>query len=316
MLKKINGTFFEFYHHNRVGGVYWNDQCRSFTNEQWEAKVDEIAALGMEYIVLMESSLVYEDSAESYFDTDIYPHADMAAKNPIDSLMRAAERNGIKVFMSCGFYGVWYQPINNMKSPEVKERAFKAMTQLYERYGQSKAFYGWYLPDETQAGPYFDECFIDYVNEYAAFGRSFDKELKILIAPYGTNMISADDTFIDQLKRLDCDIIAYQDEVGVEKSTTEQTAGYFKALRQAHDKAGRSVIWADMETFACEGEVYQSPVIAADGRRVKKQMESISPYVDEIIIYMYQGTMNPPDTKALCGHKESSVKLYEELFGK
>ena len=47
-MKKIIGTFFEFYHHNRVGGKYWNDQCRNYTEKQWEAKVDEIAALGME----------------------------------------------------------------------------------------------------------------------------------------------------------------------------------------------------------------------------------------------------------------------------
>lgn len=315
MLKKINGTFFEFYHHNEIGGKYWNDHCRSFTDEQWEAKVDEIAALGMEYIILMESSLVYEDRAESYFETDIYPPAPMQAKAPLSALMRAAERNGIKVFMSCGFYGVWYQPIDNMTNPEVKARAFKAMEQLYSLYGSSPAFYGWYLPDETEAGPYFDDIFIKYVNEYAEYGRSFNKELKILIAPYGTNKIVADDYFVSQLERLDCDIIAYQDEVGVEKSTTEQTVGYFKALREAHDKAGRSVIWADMETFECEGEVYKSPCVGASSERVKRQMESISPYVDEIVIYIYQGTMNPPDSKAFCGHP-TTVELYNGLFGK
>ena len=93
-MKKINGTFFEFYHHNLASGGNWNSQCRKFTEEQWEAKVDEIAALGMKYIVLMESSLVYDKSAESYFETDIYPAAPMKTKNPISALMRAAERNG------------------------------------------------------------------------------------------------------------------------------------------------------------------------------------------------------------------------------
>ena len=107
-MKKINGTFFEFYHHNLASGGNWNSQCREFTEEQWEAKVDEIAALGMEYIVLMESSLVFDKCAESYFETDIYPPAPMKTKNPIAALMRAAERNGLKVFMSCGFYGIWY----------------------------------------------------------------------------------------------------------------------------------------------------------------------------------------------------------------
>jgi hypothetical protein len=312
-MKKINGTFFEFYHHNLASGGNWNSQCREFTEEQWEAKVDEIAALGMKYIVLMESSLVYDKSAESYFETDIYPAAPMKTKNPISALMRAAERNGLKVFMSCGFYGIWYHTRENMTSEAVKERAFKAMKQLYELYGDNKAFYGWYLPDETEINPYFDEDFIKYVNEYAEYGRSFNKDLKILIAPYGTRFACTDEHYIEQLKRLDCDIIAYQDEVGVEKSTTEETRGYFEKLNQAHKKAGKSAIWADMETFQCEGKVYFSNLIAADSERVKKQMESISDYVDEIIIYMYQGTMNPPDTKAMCGHP-STVNLYTDLF--
>ena len=312
-MKKINGTFFEFYHHNEVGGTYWNEQCREYTAEQWEAKVDEIAALGMEYIVLMESALVYEDRAESYFPTDIYPPAPMKTEDPIGVMMGAAERNGIKVFMSCGFYGVWNQTWNNIISQDVKARAFKAMKQLYERYGKSKAFYGWYLPDETQIGPYFNEEFIKYVNEYTAYGKSFDPNLKMLIAPYGTNMAVVDEHYVEQLKRLDCDIIAYQDEVGVEKSTTEQTKVYFKNLCQAHKEAGRSVIWADMETFQCEGKVYHSPMVGADAQRTKAQMESISDYVEEIIIYIYQGTMNPPDTKTFCGHP-STVKVYEDLF--
>lgn len=312
-MKKINGTFFEFYHHNCIGGKYWNDQCREYTEEQWEAKVDEIAALGMQYIVLMESSLVYADHAESYFETDIFPAAPMKTKNPIGALMRAAERNGLKVFMSCGFYGVWDHPYENMTSQEVKARAFKAMKQLYEQYGDNKAFYGWYLPDETEIGPYFHEDFIQYVNEYAQYGRSFRKDLKILIAPYGTRFAQTDEHYIEQLKRLDCDIVAYQDEVGVEKSTSEETKEYFKNLNRAHKLAGKSAIWADMETFQCEGTVYHSPMVGADAERIKRQMESISDYVDEIIIYMYQGTMNPPDTKALCGHP-STVKLYTDLF--
>ena len=70
-MKKINGTFFEFYHHNLASGGNWNSQCREFTEEQWEAKVDEIAALGMKYIVLMESSLVYDPDLLFYVIKDI-----------------------------------------------------------------------------------------------------------------------------------------------------------------------------------------------------------------------------------------------------
>ena len=311
MLKPITGTWFEFYHHNKPEGKYWNPVCRHFSEEQWETKVDEIASLGMKYIVLMCSSLVYDDYAETYFDNDIYPFADMPAKDPIGALMRAAERNGIKVFVSAGFYGIWTHTVENMTSEDVKKRAFKAMERLVELYGDSRAFGGWYLPDETCIAPRFSEDFIKYVNEYAAFGRRIKKGAQILIAPYGTNILKADDAYVKQLERLDADIVAYQDEIGVRKSKPEQTGAYYEALRKAHDKAGRSALWADMECFEFEGDVYRSALVPAEMSRIERQIESISPYVDEILIYQYQGLFNKPGTTAFCGHPDS-VKLYND----
>ncbi len=311
MLKPITGTWFEFHHHNRAEGKYWNPICRWFSDEQWEAKIDEMASLGMKYIVMMCSSIVYPEFSESYFKTDIYPFANMTSKDPIGALMRAAERNGMKVFMSCGFYGTWTQTRDNMVNPEVQKRAFQAMEELYALYGKSDAFYGWYLPDELGMVPYYTEDFIKYVNEYRAFARSIDPSKLMLIAPYGTRNVIADDNFLGQLERLDCDIIAYQDEVGVRKSVPEETNTFFAELRKAHDKVGRSALWADMEVFEFEGDVYKSALYAANMERIERQIKSISPYVDEILIYQYQGMFNKPGTIAYCGHPDS-VKLYND----
>ncbi|MBR4950716.1 MAG: DUF4434 domain-containing protein [Clostridia bacterium] len=311
MLKPINGTWFEFHHHNIPEGKYWNPICRHFSDEQWETKVDEIASLGMKYIVLLASAIAYEDWNESYFDTDIFPFAKMGAKDPMGALMRAAERNGIKVFVSTGFYGVWTHTYENMTSPQIQARAFKAMEQLYAKYGKYESFYGWYLPDETGIYPYYDEAFIKYVNDYTAFGKAIDPKLKVLIAPYGTNSLKADDKYIAQLESLDCDIIAYQDEIGVRKALPEQTPAYYESLRKAHDKAGRSALWADMEVFEFEGDVYKSALYPAAMERIERQITSISPYVDEILIYQYTGMFNKPGTTAFCGHP-GSVQLYND----
>ena len=311
MLKPIHGTWFEFWHHNRPEGKYWNPVVTHFSDEQWEAKVDEIASLGMKYIVLLTTAQVYENEAWAYFETDIYPFANMAAKDPMAALLRAAERNGIKVFVSCGFYGNWSHTEDNMTSPEVQKRAFRAMEQLYAKYGHFKSFYGWYLPDELGIWPYYPDSFIKYVNEYAAFGRSLDSAHKVLIAPYGTNHAKTDDNFVRQLEAMDADVVAYQDEVGVRKSKPEETGAYYAALRKAHDKAGRSAMWADMEVFEFEGDVYKSALLPAEMSRIERQMQSISPYVDEILIYQYQGMFNKPGTISYCGHPDS-IRLYHD----
>lgn len=310
-MKSINGTWFEFHHHNLPEGVYWNKECRQFTDEQWETKVSEIASLGMHYIVLMASAMVYPDSCEAYFQTDIYPQAAMTARDPMEALLRAADRHDIKVFIGAGFYGFWQDTLRNMVDPDVTKRAFKAMEQLYARYGHHPSFYGWYLPDELGICPYYSEDFIRYTNLYTAHGKSFDSKLQVLIAPYGTNMLKADDTYVRQLERLDCDIIAYQDEVGVQKSTAAHTPAYYEALRKAHDKAGRAALWADMEVFQFEGNVYYSALLPAPMERIEQQIKSISPYVDKILMYQYLGMFNKPGTTAFCGHP-NSTRLYSD----
>ena len=310
-MKPINGTWFEFHHHNLPEGIYWNDACRQFTNEQWATKIGEIASLGMRYIVLMASAMVYPNSCEAYFRTDIYPQAQMRARDPMEALLRAADRYGIKVFIGAGFYGFWQDTLRNMTDPNVTQRAFRAMEQLYAQYGHHPSFYGWYLPDELGICPYYSDDFIRYTNLYTARGKSFNAQLQVLIAPYGTNMLKADDTYIRQLERLDCDIIAYQDEVGVRKSTPADTPAYYEALRQAHDKAGRSALWADMEVFQFEGDVYYSALLPASMERIEQQIKSISPYVDEILMYQYLGMFNQPGTTAFCGHPDST-QLYNE----
>lgn len=325
MLKPIEGTWFEFQHHSRVEGKYWNPVCRHFDGAQWEEKVAEMASLGMKYIVLLGSALVEEADpregfpgiAESYFKTDIYPPADFPCEDPIGTLLSAADEHDMKVFISCGFYGNWRRSHENRGDSEVQARAFRAMEQLAALYGSHPSFYGWYLPDEACINGYFDEGFLRYINAYSAMGHSLMPKSKVLIAPYGTNLLKADDAYVAQLERLDADIIAYQDEVGVRKSVPERTAAYYEALRRVHDRAGRSVLWADMELFDFEGDVYRSALLPAGIDRIRRQLESVSPYVDTVLCYQYLGMMNCPGTHAFCGHPDS-IRLYEEyrnLFG-
>ena len=85
-----------------------------------------------------------------------------------------------------------------------------------------------------------------------------------------TNHVKTDEKFVEQLKNLDVDFVAYQDEVGVKKTTEDKTAAFYAALKKAHDKADRSKLWADVEVFTFEGAVYKSALLPANIERLKK----------------------------------------------
>lgn len=307
MNRKIDGTFFEFRHHNTAEGKYWNPQLEKFRADHWRAKVREISGLGMEYVVLMATAL-YD---RCYFKSEVFPFADTLCDDPIEALLSEADECGIKVFLGNGFYGDWRKPNYNIKTKEVIDRSFRAMEELTALYGHHKSFYGWYFPDETCIILNFSKDFVSYVNLCSKRCREITPDKKTLIAPFGTNLALTNNKYVSTLMKLDVDFIAYQDEVGVKKTPVARTEKIFERLRKAHDKAGRAELWADIELFDFESTVYKSALLPASFERISRQIKNVAPYADKILCYQYPGIMNPADSLAFAGH-ESSAKLYED----
>ena len=307
MNRKIDGTFFEFRHHNTAEGKYWNPALEKFEGIDWCQKVREISELGMEYIVVMATAL-YD---KCYFKSAVFPFADTLCPDSIEEILSEADKCGVKVFLGNGFYGDWRKAGQNIKSQEVIDRSFRAMEELATLYAHHESFYGWYFPDETCIILKFSGDFMKYVNLCSARCHELTPEKKTLIAPYGTNLALANNRYIRCLTELDVDFIAYQDEVGVKKTKVDRTKRIFEKLRNAHDKAGRSQLWADIELFDFEGVVYKSALVPGKFERIQKQIENAAPYVDKILSYQYLGIMNPADSLSFAGHPDSA-KLYED----
>jgi hypothetical protein len=302
MIKPIKGTWFEFQHHNLLEAPYWNQTCREFTARQWDIKIKEMAEIGIEYVVLMAVACHFE----AYYGTSIFPKAKMGCENPLEVLLNACDKYDVKLFIPNDFFGTWDDSKDMLTNPQVQKRRLQATEELVRICSGHKCFYGWYWPNEAHICGYYSEEFIAYVNECSKLARSLVPGKKILIAPYGTNKVAADDKFVKQLEELDVDIIAYQDEIGVQKTKVSESAAHFEKLRKLHDKVGNRALWADVEIFEFEGEVYKSPLIPADINRIIKQLEAVSSFVDTVLVYQYLGIMNKPGTQAFAGHSGSS----------
>ncbi len=321
MAKRINGSWLEFHHLGIPEGKYMNPIIHGWSEAQWRAKIQEMAELKMKYIVIMETANFDDDTYhEVYYNSKVYEKSkEIKCEDPIGVIFDECDKQNMRVFLSVGFYSNWWHTYENMTQEKAFERAFIAMDELHTLYKHHSSFYGWYFPDESEISYHMDEAFINYVNRYSQKVRELDPRYKTLIAPYGTCKLSADDEYVEQLKRLDVDFVAYQDEVGVKKTTEEKTQDFYKALKAAHDKANRSKLWADIEAFTFEGDVYRSALLPANIERLKRQLENASPYVEEILIFEYQGMFNKPGTIAYCGHPNSIEyynqykKLLEEL---
>jgi len=304
-IKAISGSWFEFAHGSDAEGKYWNPALPNFTEEQWKAKVLEISETGMEYLVLMSVA----NNGKTFYPSSIQPRYDYACADPLEAVLSAADECGIKFFISNDFWIDWKETSKMMTDPAIAVVREKGMEEIAAKYAHHKSFYGWYYPNESGFWHTIDDQTIKYVNECSRVAKKLTPKSVNLIAPYGTKSVRFNDSYVSQLEKLDIDIIAYQDEIGVKKTRVGTAGKYYEALYKSHQKAGRARLWADMEVFEFEGEVYNSPLTPADFDRVLKQMEDISPFVEHILIYQYMGIMNKPGSKALAGPPDSE-RLY------
>jgi len=300
-IKPISGSWFEFQHEPAIEGVDWNLACARFTCEQWDAKIKEIADAGLEYLVLMSTALNFR----TFFPSKIYPQWQLVCPDPLEAVLSAADKYGVKFFVGGGFYGDVQDP-NIIADPVGTKKCLQAIEEIATRYGHHRSFHGWYWPNEAFINRHFSEVFIKYVNTCSQLARQVTPQARIMIAPYGTRVAVPDDEYVRQLESMDVDIISYQDEVGVRKSVPGETSAFYEGLRKAHDRAKRAAIWADVEVFEVEGIVYRGALLPGPFERIVRQLEAVSPWVDKILIYQYQGMMNKPGSTAFCGVPESA----------
>ena len=257
-IKPIRGSWISVWWDDRRH-FYWNDACRHFTTEQWQTAVKDVADLGLEYLVL----LAIAKGGKAFYDTPMLPKLEMACPDPIEAMLTAADRHGVKFFVSSDWYGEW--DAQALTDRDRVRKRFQMMEEIARRYSHHRSFHGWYWPNEACLSPYFADAFIAYINDSSGEARRLTPKAKTLTAPYGTNQAVCDDTFVRQLEKLDVDIITYQDEVGCLRMVPAESARAFARLRRAHDRAPQRALWADVETFAWEGPANQqtSPLIPA-----------------------------------------------------
>lgn len=309
LIKPIVGSWFSIYWYDRRH-YYWNDACIKYSDAQWDALIKDMADLGMEYLVMCNVA----SNGYAVYDSKVLPKYPMNSADPLEAVMSACDKYGVKVFLNNDYYhDEYYFKIDEMFYPESIKGRYTMLEEVAAKYSGHKSFYGWYWAWESHLSGYFPDHFIKYINDSSKQARLLTPNAKFLTAPYGTKTAVNDAKFINQLEQLDVDIIAYQDTVGCYAMDVEQSAKSFEILRKAHDKVPEKKLWADVETFTWEGKdnVAETPLIPAEFSRLKSQLAAVSPYVDKILVFIFEGLFSNPDSIAYTGY-EKAANYYKE----
>ena len=306
-IKPITASWFEFKHHFELGAKYWNTTFSKFTDEQWRTLIKDISELGIEYLMMLSVA----DNGKTFYPSKLQPQYDFASPDPLETVLQAADEFGIKFFVSNDYWADYREVHKMMTSTEIAALRAEGMAEIAGKYGHHKSFYGWYYPNETGLTDTLDETTIRYVNECSRLAHELTPHCKTMISPYGIKSVRIDDLYARRLEMLDVDIVSYQDEVGCRKTKAGTAGKYYEQLSKAHAKAGRSRIWADIELFDFEGDVYSSPAVSATFDRLLVQLEDVSPFVERIAVYQYCGMLSKPGSTAATDHP-SAERLYKD----
>ncbi len=306
---QVSGTWINLPYQD-TRNKYMNPHHVKWTSDSfWEQKINELADMGMEYVIIMAVANGQKSFYPSRFMPHVYPDGQ---RSPVCAIMDTADKRGIKVFMSTGWA---IDQDDNLRDPEIKVLQEKIMNELAVLYGDRESLYGWYLPVEDQIVPYFSDHSIESVNALASRARALTPGTKVMISPYG--VVNADiysDKFAGQIKKLDVDIVAYQDGIGcvVIPQPIPETGRRLKRLGDIHRHA-RSDFWVNVESFTWEREVNsrKSALLPCAFPRYLSQIVNASKAgASGIVSFSIYGIMDTPKSAMPIGQPEESVSFY------
>lgn len=302
--------------------LFWQDERNNYMDPRyidmtdpdlWTLKIRELHEMGLEYVVIMAVANEQKAAYPSSFMEHSYPDG---RKSPVEAIMDTADECGMHVFMSCG----WAKSqLDDLKDPEIVSLQVRIMVETASLFSGHESFYGWYLPVEDSFEPVLSDHAVEAVNSMAGIARRTTPGKKVMISPYGLcNADFASPKFAEQIRRLQVDIIAYQDEVGCvrEPMPMKRMKEHFSLLGEIHKDAGIE-FWANVESFTWDREAnswYSTLVPAAFGRYLSQIVGVSRAGVQNVLSFSVFGIYDKPGSPVPLGQPVWSNVAYSDYM--
>jgi hypothetical protein len=334
--KRIDGSWFEFYHWSEDEGRFWNKDIIKLSNPQWGELIKGMHDIDMNIVVIQElfrnQKYVGQHNMEStgyigipYYKSELFPRTpdkslldnvengkssvnypvwkNIAADSALESVLSEADRLGMKVFLGVGMYA-WFDFTQGSL-----DWSKKVAKELWDKYGLHKSFYGWYVSGEVAGDLGTDDNrrkeIVHFFKEFRTYVRSLAPDKPVMLATNCHGIKNAGGYYIELLRNLDilCPFGFHRMPKG--DYTGNEAA---KILQDYCDKAG-SHLWMDLEVFlfAEKNALYPRPIdqIVVDLLKFDN--------FEKICCYSYTGLMNAGWQTAAPGG-EKTVKLYNDYM--
>lgn len=309
-----------------LDGGFWQvgpGLIANFSDQNLAREVGYMRDLGMDLIIIQYTASWYDHSAGTYFayvpNTVLPYHPNFQGRDPIGSIMHAAEKHGVRVILG-GLLMPLPRHINYETNLAIWTSAdvMEYRRQVIERYRNSSAFYGYYAPNEPNpADLYANELdpqkMIDATAQITSFIRSQKGDLKIL---HSIGLYSEPDTsgptpinrrpsipyldafwrpWVEQLAEVDVWMVIDGVGTGLSDLThTHRAQEWGAALAREHDKD----FWVDVEN------AWMPPYTPFPIEKLVASLEVAAQHGSKIVTFDYAHYMSR------LSHREAARQLH------
>ncbi|MCY2961151.1 MAG: DUF4434 domain-containing protein [Planctomycetota bacterium] len=277
----ITGTFLDEISHD-IASANWGP-------EEWRRDFASMKADGIDTVVLIRAG--YRDRAT--FDSKVlrklHPHL-IVQEDLVALFLSLAAEHGISLWFGTYDSGQFWHEGKHQKEADLN-RAF--VDEVWERYGRSSAFRGWYLSHEIDA---FDDGVMRVYEELSGHLKAISG-LPILISPYlrGPKQFEQRLTLQQHVKewgqvferiRGKVDVVAFQDG----NVPFAELPDYLAANAELARRHGIAS-WSNVESFDRDVHVKFPPIAWP---KLRYKMESaLAAGVDKLITFEYSHFLSP-----------------------
>lgn len=287
--KAITGTFLD--------EVTYDIASSNWGEAEWAREFDTMQAAGIDTVIVIRAGLGERLATPSRAVSATMPTLPVY-QDMVELFLRLADRHRMRLFL--GLYDSNYYWYRNDWQKEVEiNRAF--IREMWDRFGGSSAFGGWYLPHETADTGY---RIIDIHTSLAEEIRKVSSN-PILISPYFMGRLDPYQVFAfgqrarprtveehvrqwsEIFGRLEglVDYCAFQDGTA-EFLGLQELVGAMSEIARQH----KIELWSNLETFDRDVPIKFPPI---DWRKLVFKLEAVQPYVEKIITFEFSHFLSP-----------------------
>lgn len=244
---KLKGSFIQLWNTNAC-------KCGQWTQTQWDSEFQKMKDAQLDYLVVQYS--VYNDL--SWYSPSSIPSV-LYKMTTLNKIVAAAEKVNMQVHFGLYFDETWNSSNKALASSysTVLNKHKLVVDELWNLFGTSPAFGGWYIPQELNDLEWKNNpektLLFNWVKNVTDYTETKSATHPIMIAPFFNLWQPADqlEAWYDELlsTATHLDRVYPQDGVGVKlKNPDYHIPLYYSAIKRACDKNGKT-FGATIETF-------------------------------------------------------------------